>query len=474
MVDLAGKGRHHRDTDNTEDAQRKTEHLFSGQHLYQLGALSIYKTQILFYKTCFINLRPLPKQPSLKHLQNMTRRRINLSLLSIAFICASSAGTSLAQAGNPKLIPNRVALSGNRTFDLNLPEGFKITPAVQGLKRVRFMAKSPDERIFVTDMYNLADNTRGTVYLLEEFDPATLTFKKVTPYLKSLRNPNSVAFYTDRQGVHWFYLALTDRLVRYKYVAGEIAPSGEPQVLATFPDYGLGYKYGGWHLTRTIAFDDNDKLYVSVGSSCNACEEKEDVRASVLVMDPDGKNRKHYAKGLRNAVGIRWIKDQLLATNMGSDHLGDHKPADTLYSLKAGTNYGWPYCYQSGVARLPDPKFNVAGRKMNCRNVPVAYAVFDAHSSPLGLEYFDGSRHDALSDAILVALHGSTKKGLKRGYRVVSVSGTNSPASPVDFITGFIQGIKVNGRPVDMLKYGENGFLLTDDYAGVVYYIYKK
>ena len=54
-------------------------------------------------------------------------------------------------------------------------------------------------------------------------------------------------------------------------------------------------------------------------------------------------------RGLRNAVGLRWIKDELYATNMGSDHLGDHKPADTMYLLKNATNYGWPYCYQSGV-----------------------------------------------------------------------------------------------------------------------------
>ncbi|HKO99412.1 MAG TPA: hypothetical protein VJU86_20600 [Pyrinomonadaceae bacterium] len=399
------------------------------------------------------------------------------TIILIATVVASTALTGrncLAQGAAPKLVPQRISLTGNRTFDLNLPNGFKITPAVQGLKRVRFMAKSPDGRIFVTDMYNLADNEKGVVYILDEFDPEARTFKKVTPYMKGLRNPNSIAFYTDRQGIHWFYLALTDRLLRYKYVAGETEPSSKPEVLATFPDYGLGYKYGGWHLTRTVAFDDKGRLYVAVGSSCNACEEKEKVRASVLVMDADGKNRSHFASGLRNAVGLRWIKDQLFATNMGPDHLGDHKPADTLYSLTNGTHYGWPYCYQSGVTRLPDPKFNLRGRKMNCRNVPTAYSAFDAHSSPLGLEYFDASRGDELSGAILVALHGSTKKMLKRGYRVVKVHGANGPAQPEDFITGFLNGTKVNGRPVDILNFGDDGFLLTDDYAGIVYYVYKK
>jgi glucose/arabinose dehydrogenase len=379
-----------------------------------------------------------------------------------------------------KLVPNRITLTetravGRRSFDLNLPEGFAISVAAQGLKRVRFMAQSPDSRIFVTDMYNLADNRKGVVYILDAFDPVTKSFKRVGPYLTGLRNPNSIAFLTDEKGVNWFYLALTDHLLRYKYHNGSNTPSGSPEVIATFPDYGLSYKYGGWHLTRTITVGANGKLYVSVGSSCNACEEKEEVRASILEMDPDGKNLRTFARGLRNAVGLRWVKDGLFATNMGSDHLGDHKPADTMYQVRNNTNYGWPYCFQSGPGRYPDVKFNRSGRKMNCRQVPPAYAAFDAHSSPLGLEYFDANYGGELAGSFLVALHGSTKKSLNRGYRVVRLrEGRARSDQPENFISGFLQGGKVNGRPVDILSFGGGAFLLTDDYAGVVYYVYKK
>lgn len=375
------------------------------------------------------------------------------------------------------LVPNRITLTTGRStgsFDLNLPQGFGISVAAEGLKRVRFMAKSPDGRIFVTDMFNLTDNKRGVVYILGDFDPATRKFKKVTEYLKDLRNPNSIAFYTDARGSDWLYLALTDRLVRYRFKTGETAPTSTPEVLATFPDYGLSYKYGGWHLTRTIAIG-NEKVYISVGSSCNACEEKEEVRASVIEMDPDGKNQKHFAHGLRNAVGLRWIEGRLFATNMGSDHLGDNKPADTMYALADGTNYGWPYCYQAGPSRFPDPKFNRGGNKMTCRNVPTAYAAFDAHSSPLGLEYFDPNTEGELRDVFLVGLHGSTKEHLNRGYRVVRLRGIESrTAIPENFIDGFLEGKKIHGRPCDILNLGNNSFLLTDDYAGVVYYVYKK
>ena len=388
------------------------------------------------------------------HAQGLAR----IALLSLL------AGFFNTLAATPKLTPHRITLANGKSFELNLPEGFEISVAAQGLKRVRFMALSPDKRLFVTDMYNLTDNRRGVVYILDQFDPVTHRFKKVTQYLTGLHNPNNVAFYTDRNGTDWFYLALTDRLLRYRYEAGKDAPSGQPQVLATFPDYGLGYKYGGWHLTRTVIVGGNGKIYVAVGSSCNACEEKEEVRASILEMDPDGKNQHYFARGLRNAVGLRWTKGKLFATNMGSDHLGDNRPADTFYVVEDGKNYGWPYCFQVGTKIYPDPKFNTTGEKFDCSKVPAALTPFPAHSSPLGLEYFDSS--------FLVALHGSTKKSLRRGYRVVRVP--ESGGAMEDFITGFFELGKINGRPADIFNFGRDAFLLTDDYGGVVYYVYRK
>jgi glucose/arabinose dehydrogenase len=392
-----------------------------------------------------------------------------LVYISIASIILT-AGQIWATA--QRLTPHHISLANGKSFDLNLPDGYEIKVAAEGLKRVRFMTLSPDKRIFVTDMFNLTDNRRGVVYILDDFDRKTHQFKKVTKYLTGLRNPNNVTFYTDQTGATWFYLALTDRLVRYRYQDGDNAPAGEPQVLATFPDYGLGYKYGGWHLTRTVLVGGDEKIYVAVGSSCNACEEKEEVRASVLQMDPDGSNKHYFARGLRNAVGLRWTKDKLYATNMGSDHLGDDRPADTFYRLEDGMNYGWPYCFQVGARIYPDPKFNTTGQSFDCRKVPKALTAFPAHSSPLGLEYFNSDNSSDLAGSFLVALHGSTKRSLRRGYRVVRIPEAGGPME--DFITGFFDPPRINGRPADIYSFGEDAFLLTDDYSGVVYYVYLR
>jgi len=404
-----------------------------------------------------------------------------------------------------QLAAHPIHLTNGKTVVLKLPANFTVGVAAQGLKRVRFMAKSPDNRIFATDMHDLADNTLGKVYILDGWNAKTGTFAKITAYLEHLRNPNNLAFYTEpeedgKPGQSWLYLPLTDRLLRYKYSTGDNAPTGAPEVLAHYPDYGLNYKYGGWHLTRTVAFatlHGKTQLYVSVGSSCNACREREEVRATLTVMDPDGSHQEIVARGLRNAVGTEFIPSidggALFATNMGADHLGNHAPEDTFFELDsnahpvpAGSNYGWPTCYfeggQAHADRLisdpqatdhvvPVPPAGPPPPQFDCTKIPAVYTTFAAHSSPLGLEYFDASNQE-LADTFLVALHGASHAEIGTGYKVVRFNDKNR--QPQDFVTGFLVNGKVKGRPCGILRTGTDAFLLTDDQDGVVYYVHAR
>jgi glucose/arabinose dehydrogenase len=278
----------------------------------------------------------------------------------VLFIFAVLALT--AAAARAQLVRHPIRLKSGKSISLNLPAEFEIVPAAEGLKRVRFFARSPDGRIFVTDMHDLTDNKHGAVYILDGWDGEKGKFATVMPYLSGLKNPNSVQFYRDDAGQDWLYIAETDKLTRRKFVRGETETTDkDPQTIATFPDYGLSYKYGGWHLTRTLAFGPNGKLYVSVGSSCNSCVEKEKVRASVIEMNPDGSGQRQFASGLRNAVGLKAIGKFIWATNQGSDHLGLSKPDETFYALKYGGDYGWPYCHSSNGRIFRDPKLKRAG-----------------------------------------------------------------------------------------------------------------
>ncbi len=386
--------------------------------------------------------------------------------------------TAPAISGQTKLVPQKITLKNGKSFSLNLPENFEIIPAAEGLRRVRFFAGSPDGRIFVTDMFDLTDNEKGKIYILDQWNEETGKFGKVSVYMSNLKNPNSVQFYTDARGQDWIYIAETGKLTRRKFKKGETAPTDlKPQTLATFPDYGLSYKYGGWHLTRTIAFAPNGKLYVSVGSSCNACDEKEKERAAVLEMNADGSRQRIFAKGLRNAVGLKWIGKTLWASNQGSDHLGLNKPDETFYALKNNADYGWASCYQSNGKIYfdntpPDELKKPTSRLKSCRNVPRSYAYFPAHSSVMGFDYFDDATADeTIRNAFLISLHGSTDKEIGHGYKIVTM---RKGEKAQDFISGFLQGKSVHGRPCDIMKLSADSFLFTDDHSGIVYYVRKK
>ena len=363
-------------------------------------------------------------------------------------------------------VGHQLILANGKKLNLTLPPGFSISVAAQGYRHLRFMAESPDQRLFVGEMSGAGDSSDGNVHVFDSFDTKSQTFQKSSTYLSKLRNPNSIAFYTDEAGQSWIYIAQTDKLIRYKYSAGDTAPHNAPETIATFPDYGRDWNHGGWHLTRTIVVHD-DHLYVSVGSSCNSCEEKssEPQRGTILSMNPDGSNQQIVANGLRNAVGILFGDDgSLYATENGPDHLGEDKPNDTFFKIKPGTNYGWPYCNQSGGVMELDTTLAWL-HPLDCTSVPTATFAFDPHTAPLGFTEYEGN--------FLVALHGSGNKTIGNGYKVVSLSPdpTTSKLVGTDFLANFLVKGVVTGRPVDLLVHNAHTIYVTDDFNGAIYVI---
>lgn len=360
-----------------------------------------------------------------------------------------------------------IILAKGIKFKLAVPVGYQIGIAAEGLKRLRFMALSPDGKLFCTDMYDRSDNKKGSVYIFDKWNERTKKFEKITNYLSGLHNPNQIAFYKN-----YIYVAETEKLVRYKYFGGDLQPKDNGEVVATFPDYGLSYKYGGWHLTRSITFY-NNKLYVSVGSSCNACLEKEDIRATITEMNPDGSGKRIFARGLRNSVAIKWIGNELWATTMGRDLIGPDRPEDQFLKIEQNGFYGWPYYFQYINKIYEDPQFKDSLKPSFVKKPAVGFAGFKAHSAPLGFEYLKDFNDDYLRNSVLVCLHGSTTVSRQRGNAIVRVEGGNKYT---EIVSGFLAGKTEKdryGRPCDILMKDRNSFYFTDDLNGVLYYFYK-
>ena len=366
---------------------------------------------------------------------------------------------------NLKQVP--VSLAKGLNFNLNIPEGYQLAVAAEGLKRPRFLAMSPDKRLFVTDMYDRSDNHKGRVFIFENWDDSAKRFNKIITYMDGLHNPNQVAFYKN-----FIYVAETDKLTRYTYKSADNFPIDSGKVVAEFPAYGLSYKYGGWHLTRSITFH-HDKLYVSVGSSCNACIETEDVRASIIEMNPDGSDVQHFAKGVRNAVGLKWIGNQLWATGMGRDLIGPDKPEDLFQQIERDGFYGWPYYFQYKQKIYEDEQFKDSLKPVWVKNPPIAFCGFKAHSAPLGFDHLAGFKDTSLNNSILVCLHGSTSVWRERGNAVVKI-GTGNQYTEV--VSGFLTGktdADRHGRPCDILMNNDHSFFISDDLNGVLYFVWR-
>ena len=276
--------------------------------------------------------------------------------------------------------------------------------------------------------------------------------------LGKLRHPHGLAL---RDG--WLYVGESGGIGRIRFDAAA------GQVSGAFEHIVDDFTSDGFHTTKTLAFGPDGWLYVSQGSSCNACIEQDGRRATIMRMRPDGSQREIYATGLRNSVGLDWAPwdGALYATENGRDLLGDDLPPDELNRIEQGKFYGWPFVYGAGV---PDPDLGAGHAAEAARAIAPAHA-FRAHNAPLGLAFLRGSNlPPGYSRTALVALHGSWNRSQPDGYKVVALD-WQADGSIVerDFLTGFLGDAGVLGRPAGIAQGPDGAIFITDDYAGVIY-----
>ena len=261
----------------------------------------------------------------------------------------------------------------------------------------------------------------------------------------------------------WLYVAESGAVGRVRFDPATRRTRG------AFERVVSGLPSGGNHWTRTLRFGPDGWMYVSIGSSCNACLEDDPRRAAIVRYRPDGSAEEIFASGLRNAVGFDWrpASGELFATDNGRDLLGNDFPPCELNRIVRGAFYGWPYANGDNVA---DPDFGDDHPERIRGATPPEHA-FRAHNSPLGIVFVRGDpAPPGYAGAALVALHGSWNRTVKDGYKVVSVHW--EPDGRIverDFLVGFEAGGDVIGRPVDVAEGPDGAFYVSDDYAGAIY-----
>jgi glucose/arabinose dehydrogenase len=354
--------------------------------------------------------------------------------------------------------PERLKFNESLLNELQLPPGFEISIFAQDLGNPRNLAVAPNGTVYVTrreqgDVIALTDTNK---------DGRANQKRTVASGLKFVNditiNQNRLYFVTDK------HLYATNLLSNGR--------EGNIQTLIrNLPD-------AGQHPNRTIGFGPDGLLYLSIGSTCNACDEPNDEHATLLQVQPDGSKRTIYAKGLRNTIGFAWHPQtkELWGMDHGSDWRGNTTPPEELNLIKQGANYGWPFCWG---ARRPDVylQANPTGtsKEEYCKKTEEPVSTYTAHSAPLDLVFYTASQFPVqYRNSAFITMRGSWNRNPPVGYKVVRLRFENGkPVQFEDFVTGFLRadGKTQFGRPVGLATALDGSLLFTDDTNGVIYRI---
>ncbi|MEJ7624621.1 MAG: sorbosone dehydrogenase family protein [Pyrinomonadaceae bacterium] len=336
---------------------------------------------------------------------------------------------------------------------LSVPKGFKVNVFAEGeLRYPRWMALAPNGDVFV------ADSRANSVIVLRDANRDGVAEQRFV-FSDKLSQPFGMAFHKD-----WFYVANTDSIVRFKYQPGQTAAVGAGEKVVELTAGGYNQ-----HWTRNILFSkDGRKMFVSIGSATNVDVEADPRRAAISVYDPDGKNHRIFASGLRNPIGLAWNPKtgELWTAVNERDGLGDDLVPDYATSVREGGFYGWPYSY---IGQNEDPRRKGENPDLIKKSV-VPDVLFTSHVAALGIQFYTGKKFpkEYQGDAF-VAFHGSWNRQKLSGYKIVRIRFKNGKLVSngfEDFVTGWLPDENSNevwGRPVGLLIHADGSLLIADD-----------
>jgi glucose/arabinose dehydrogenase len=335
-----------------------------------------------------------------------------------------------------------------------VPAGFRVNVYASDFKTPRWLTVAPNGDIF------LAETGAGKIVILRDPQNTGGALEREA-FASGLTRPFGIAFHDD-----YVYVGEMKRVVRFHYDAKTSKRTGEAEKLMDLPS--------GGHWTRTVAFSaDGKHLYVAVGSDGNIDVDNPPIRAAVTICDPDGKNARLFATGLRNPVGlaIEPKTGEVWTSVNERDELGDDLPPDYFTSLKDGGFYGWPYSY---IGDNVDSRVKPQRPELVARAI-IPDVLIGAHVAPLQFTFYTGKQFpESYQGGAFIAEHGSWNRATRSGYQIqfVAFKDGKPSADPVPFLTGLVPDPKqpdVYGRPVGVTVAPDGSLLVSDDGAGVIY-----
>ncbi len=347
-----------------------------------------------------------------------------------------------------------ILLSETIIDKLSLDKNFEITIYASGIDSPRQLAEGDDERIYVGSLKS------GKIYAIRDTDDNGVIDERRL-VAENLTFATGVSFYDGD-----LYFSEINKIWKIENISRHLKQdqSNLPKKILVTDNL----PSDEWHGSKWIKHDEAGYLYTNVGAPCNVCESKDKRHASILRLMDD--SWEYVARGVRNSVGFDFhpISKKLYFTDNGRDWLGDNSPSCELNRVdKEGSFYGFPYRHGRDII---DPKFGNLNPGFLFVN-PIA--ELGAHVAPTGMVFYEGTMFPELKNNILIALHGSWNRSSKVGYKVIRIAldQNGNVVDNSDFITGWLQGKDVLGRPAAPFIMKDGSILISDDKANVIYRI---
>ncbi len=385
--------------------------------------------------------------------------------------------------------------------DIKVPAGFNASLYAEGIGRARHLVVNKNDKVFVK--LERLSKGNGIVELAESKTPGKAEVI------------NAFASYTGtgiaiKNG--YLYATSNTEVFRYKLNSDMEVISTEPELIVT------GLIDRRQHNSKSIALDNAGNLYVNIGAFSNSCQEKDRQNGSLgmdpcPVLDSAGgiwqftadklnqtyKDGSRYATGIRNVVGLDWNDEinELFVMQHGRDQLGsmfpnvfdaqkvDELPAEEMFLVKKGMNFGWPYCYYDPIQnkKVLSPEYGGDGKKIGrCAEMQDPVVAFPAHMAPNALLFYTGTMFpDRYKNGAFIAFHGSWNRSVngQEGYFVAFVpfKGGKPSGKWEIFANGFAGMEKVVStgdakyRPCGIAQGPDGSLYISDDNKGNIWKI---
>lgn len=300
----------------------------------------------------------------------------------------------------------------------------------------------------------------------------------------------------------YLYASSISHVYRWPYVPGQQTIIEDPPQIVV---HNIPAGTTTFHKTRSLAIDNQGRLYVHCGSDDNIdpVSSRAKIRRFNLVNIPNGGWDFSYglifADGVRNTVAIGFDLNGVLwggnnaASSLDRPDLGDiddRNPGEDLNKFNdtnLGRFYGFPYCFTA---------WNISGYEVgtqfvwptfmdrytdewcqNPENNKKPVMVLPAHEAPMGIHFYDGRGCgefegsfpcEATGDAFM-ALHGATAGYTPTGYRVVLLPMDKSTGDPTGEVVNIIYDADVPTcgrecfRPVSVTFNNQGHLIVSSD-----------